>query len=481
MSFRFGIFASVSTEEQAKDKDSLSNQVRDCRDYAVRVGGMESVPPFIADGYSRSFYEGLSEAMSEIPPLRDAVKAADSNLYDVLFVRYFDRLGVVAHSTFIRLGKNKKQLRSLQEITPIFPPEIYDVAKDDATSTMIAIGSIKQDSRINRIINNYRENMPRRVRDGLPTGRMPRGYKHINSKTPPELIVDDVAKIIRARDMLMEGKSYTVIGEYIGVDRSRVPTVLANPFYYGLIVYNKTYILRQGLKRVQVELPKSKWITGNGKHTPIFTEREHEAIVSEIRRRDEVKQRNNKDFTFSGLLLCGVCGARLRRKWHGDKKKGRWVIVCRTGNAGHVAIELEDFWNSTTAAIRDEMERERTGATLAEHEDRSELIRQQISERNRKRTAVQEGFEAGLYTTPEASARLRALESEIEALQKDLERLAEERTNRHHVSSLLEVVPLTDVPEWIRDNEPQKMNRLLSAWIRSITIQQGGTVQIEKR
>jgi DNA invertase Pin-like site-specific DNA recombinase len=370
---RFAVWSAVSTEEQAQDHDSLANQVRDCRVYGERMGGVETCGPFVADGYSRSFYEGLSEAMADIPPLREAIEAAEHNQYDVLIVRYFERLGVVAYPVFLRLGKYRKQLRSVQEPTPIFPPEEYNHAKDEATSMMIHMAGVKQDYRINRLINNLRESMPRRIREGLTPSRVPFGYVYVNNKRPPELDPTKAAHLVQARDMLLAGESYVEIGKLLGVHRSRVPTVLGNPYYAGVVSYNKSYIQRSGTGRKQIPQPVSKWTTGEGKHKAIFTREEHEEIRAEIERREELKRRANVGFIFTGLLRCAVCGGRVRRHKFGSPGNYRDVITCRDTGARHTLWEHDVFFSEAVKQIAEQLSQDDPG-TGGDNRDESEII-----------------------------------------------------------------------------------------------------------
>jgi len=470
MTFRFAIFAAVSREEQVIDKDSLSNQVNDGRAYGDRLGGKETAGPFIADGYSRSFYEGLGEAMAEIPPLREAMRAAEHNQYDVLIVRYFERLGVVAYPVFLRLAKFRKQFRSVQESTPIVPPQIYDPTKDEATSTMIHLSGLKQDYRINRLINNLRENMPKRIREGLTPSRMPYGYVYVNNKTPPKLDPEKAAKLIQARDMLMTGDSLVAIGKLLGVDHSRVRTVLSNPYYMGQVSYNKTYIQRLGTKRTQVRQPKSKWLIGQGRHLPVFTQEEHEAILAELDRREQVMRRHEVGFMFSGLLRCDVCGDRARRNKFGSPSKYKQVIICRAAGAKHIRYDYDEFISIVAGKIQTDWERQRNGEWVVEEEDKSDIIRQAIEANKRRRAKVQEGFETGIYDAPEASTKLRELERAAERLHADLEKITADKVARRDVTSSMEKIDLSNVPEWLATESPKEVNRILSTWLKEIRI-----------
>src|SRR5688572_3316230 len=95
--FRFATYAAVSSDKQAaEDKDSLSDQVKTARSAGIAQGGVETAGPFILDGYSRTNYVNLSDALHDIPPLADAIKAVEQNLFDVLIVDNIERFGDLA-------------------------------------------------------------------------------------------------------------------------------------------------------------------------------------------------------------------------------------------------------------------------------------------------------------------------------------------------------------------------------------------------
>jgi DNA invertase Pin-like site-specific DNA recombinase len=490
--FRFATFAAVSSDEQVKSKNkvtgkvdekySLDNQVQECRAYGTSLGGQESAGPFIADGYSRSAYEGLPDAMADIPALKEAVEAAGHNQYDVLFVRYFDRLGSTAEMVFTRFKKLKKQLRSVQEATPIMPPELYDPLKDDSTMTQIKIAGIYQEGRINRMVSNTKENMPKRIRAGLTPGRVPYGYRYTSNRTPPEQVPERIAKLLSARDMLMNGESLSTIGTFLGVDRSRVPTVLGNPYYAGQVSYNKTFTRVEGKKRVAVPQPSSKWTVGKGQHKPVWTEQEHADIVSELARR-EGKYRPS-DFVFYGIIHCGVCGQRAR--WHifGTPPKARRVITCRKHYSKHILFEYDDFTLKAIIAIQDEIRKMQSGEVGEGVDNREEAYRKAIGEKQKKRRKVQEGFENDLYSAAEAGKLLRELDKETVQLERDIERVQREKQARRDALSAMREFgdDAREFPRMLsRRTDTKRVNRLLAAWIRELTLEPDGEIKVVLR
>lgn len=482
-SWRWAVFARVSSEEQAFDKDSLKNQVNESRVYAERLGGRETAGPFIAAGFSLTGYSDLSKARKDIPELDKAIAAAEYNEIDVLLVRYFDRLGDVGGNVFIHFKQFKKQLRSVQESSQIFPPELYQPEKDGTTAALIHIGGIHQDQRINRIISNLKENMPKRVRDGLPVGHVVYGYKYINSRTPPELVPEKAAKVIHARDMLMAGKSYYKIADYLGVTRNTAKYILANPFYAGIINYGMTSIRQEGdVKNRRIYHSKSKWTTGQGKHEPIFTIDEHKSILAEMQRRIETTKNATIRHVFSGLLRCDLCNSPLRQASQGwDRKHRARMMVCRQGGNTHVAYKLDAFMELVIAKIRYGLEGHDEGDAI-ETEDKSDILKRALEDSKKVRRKIQEGFEAGLYTTGEASKKLRERDQAIEQIIQELDRIANTENKQHDSESARQVLAdMEDLDKVIELGDTGIINRLLSAWLLEIRVQNGGIIKLVRR
>lgn len=474
--FRWAAFASVSTDEQAQDHDSLSNQIRDCKEFAERLGGVQTAGPYIADGYSRTGYTDLSVAMAEIPPLAEAIKAAERNEYDVLFVRYFDRLGDIANNTFIKFKILRKQLRSVQEATPIFPPDLYEPSKDDATATMIHVGGIKQDARINRLINNRKENMPKRVRDGLAVGHPVYGYRYVSRHEPHQLVEENAAKILQARDLFMRGGSYYAVADMLEVSRNTARHILSNPYYAGVIKYGMTSIRPEGgFKNHRVHHSQDKWTVGQGKHQAIFTVAEHEAILAEMERRRETNKNATVRHVFSGLLRCDVCGDSLRQT---SRKP---MIVCRSGGYKHVAYLRPDFMQLMAERIKAELERDEPLPASVQSEDKSELLQQALANIKKKRAKIHDGFEAGLYDTVEASKRIRKLESESEQIRKDIERLKKARERQAGSQEIRLALLDYDMQLLLTKGDVGTVNRLFRAWLQEIRVRNGGHIQLIER
>src|SRR5688572_29020094 len=225
--FRFSCYAAVSSDRQAEEeKESLPDQIKMARKAGNDQGGIETAGPFILDGYSRTGYVNLSDALEDIPPLRDALEADEKNLYDVLIVENDERLGDLAPMIATKFSQYRKQIHSARQSGPIQDPETYNPQHDESLNILMHVEGLIQGYRINKLRRGFSIGMPRRVQNGLTPSRVPYGYTKVDSKTPPEINPEEVAKLIQARDLLMAGESYRNISKALGVVPSRVPYVL---------------------------------------------------------------------------------------------------------------------------------------------------------------------------------------------------------------------------------------------------------------
>lgn len=146
----------------------------------------------------------------------------------------------------------------------------------------------------------------------------PFGYTTIGNGNPPE-VNDSQAKIVRRiYASFLDGKSYNSIARDINTLGARtisgnpfeartVKYILENPFYYGKIRWNYT-------KRGRELKDKDEWIITDGRHKPLISENEWNAVQERIRsvslpykRRDIASCKH----WLSGIIKCSSCGATL--------------------------------------------------------------------------------------------------------------------------------------------------------------------------
>src|SRR5690349_8041945 len=147
---KFGILVGVSSDVQVEDKASIPDQIQTCRATIEQLGG-EEVGCYVMDGYSRTGYDSLADAMEDIPPLKEAIQAAEKNQYDVLILDNWDRLGDLGQLVHTRYKKYRKQIYSARQSGRLHDPDTYDPYSDESAGIDMHIQAIIQQYRMNKI------------------------------------------------------------------------------------------------------------------------------------------------------------------------------------------------------------------------------------------------------------------------------------------------------------------------------------------
>lgn len=467
MPIRYGILAGVSTDAQVgEDKGSLADQVSTCRRAIQQQGGQE-VGCWQMDGYSRSGYDSLDRAMSDIPPLAAAIRAAEGDEYDVLILDNYDRLGDLAPMVFTRLGKFRKQIHSARQGGRIHDPADYDPYDDDASSIGVFLSGLIQKYRINKIRRGWNIGIPARVERGLHPLSIPFGYRKTVDGEPVALVPEQGDVLRMMMRLFMDGENYTEIARRADATGIRPPRggdwnrvivrrMLENPFYAGLVRY--------GAEKKRVPQPMEKWKLEPGRHEALWDEATWRAALMEVKRRQDGKRNFRGRYPFSGLTRCGVCGDRIGK--HG--KPPFEYLSCNTRNK-HWSMRYERAVEHITAALVRELDAYH--AAPPEPVD-VEPMKQRARQLAERRQRVQEGYETGLYSAAEAKSKLDALTLEREAILRRIEReqsraAAQERW-LDDIGGAQNAAKI--MPHRIRTGDGTETNQMLSAIIETITL-----------
>lgn len=460
---RFKILAGVSTVEQDEEKDSIPNQIETCRRVINQYRGREVGDPATFRA-SRSGYDSLPEAMQDIPALRDVIEAAERDEYDVLILDNWDRLGDLGTMVLTRYMRYRKQVVSARQSGKIQDPKTYDPYSDESAAIDMHIQGIIQKYRINKMRRGWNVGVPARIEHGLHPLAPPFGYRSFDNSQPAAQIPDETRLILQFKDMLLSGSVYeaiTRVAEASGVKppaarwkwkkqaiptnrwhTSTIRTMLENPFYAGII-------------RLRLDPP----LYGKGRHVPLWDEATYHAILAEHRRRKELHTYHQARYPLSALVYCW-CGSRINR--HGADK---YKYMSCTAKYSHFSMVYDDAVKMLTGAIVDEFKRfsdsppapidtgtlhQRLDALAGEFEHVREMTRRKI------------------YTLDQGEKEITALENEAEKLKYRIEKANERNAMREQWNREINI---NNLPVMIASGDPEKVNRLLSALIEKIVIE----------
>lgn len=304
---KVAIYARKSTESEDRQVLSIESQVKELRDYANRMK-WQVVRVFSesksAKGPGRQVFNELYQSMQ------------NGSITEVLCWK-LDRLArnpIDGGALIWAMEENKlKQIHT--------PHRSFSNTGNDKFWLQLEFGMAKK--YVDDLRDNVMRGMKTKVEKGWYPYKAPLGY--LNDRETKTIVPDpERFRLVRAIWDLMLTGSYTppevlkVITDKYGLrnvqhksggghplTRSHIYKILHNPFYHGIFRYlGKTY---------------------QGKHKPMIT-REEFLRVQAIMNRGFTTRPKRYEFTFTGLIKCGECGAAITAEHRMNKRYGQKYI-----------------------------------------------------------------------------------------------------------------------------------------------------------
>lgn len=286
------LYIRVSTDAQAEEGYSIEAQKEMLKGYC-KSKQIENFEFFIDGGFSGS------NIMR--PELERLIKLIKSNKIKAVVVYKLDRLS----------RSQKDTLFLIEDVLNPNNTEFVSLNENLDTSTSIGramLGIMSAFAQLERetIKERTRMGMRKRVESGLwmGGGKVPFGfdYDKLSGKLVPNVDKDKVMKIY---DMYIKGYSPGVIAKTLGFKYDQlIIQILKRKSNYGSIIY----------KGEEIE----------NCHEAIISKETYLKAQEEMKKRSKIKTPTTK-YLLTGLMVCGVCGAKLRyQKWGKNKTR----IVC---------------------------------------------------------------------------------------------------------------------------------------------------------
>ena len=305
------IYARVSTEEQAKEGQSIDAQVNLCQNYA-KENKIKIVQIFKDEGKSATNLKrpGLQLLLELI---------SDSNTIDCILVQDTDRL---ARNTLDHLTLKALFRKHGTKLISISQPMIDDSPEGRFIDVVLAGANALQSQITGRKTSKV---MEQKAKAGWWAGCAPYGYKNIKNPKPPtsgfdrRIVVPDsqYAPLIKQMFEFYATGNYSIqslikkmtsLGLKTGTDKplyiSHVHQTLKNPFYYGALPWRgKIY---------------------KGLQTPLISKTTWNKVQQIISEHNQHASRSRKhDFLLRGFLYCSDCHSRF---WAGPHKGRNGII-----------------------------------------------------------------------------------------------------------------------------------------------------------
>lgn len=476
---RFALWAAVSSEKQ-RDNASLEEQEEHGRKAGTGKGWEETSGPYIVPGESRTRWVNLIHAERQIPPLAQMLEDARSGMFDVLLMYDYNRLRDLLDPVAKTLAAYGVQIYSVSQ--PVEPLEVADFNPyaSDSESMMRGMSQIISRWQISDLKRKFRYGVTSRVRKGMHSIRLPFGYQSPNGdkSQPGEQVPRLVRYVVAMKDMFLAGERYAAIAKFL-ID-NEVPTmnggtwektivkqILTNPYYAGKVFFGRYKVVNDPHRNTSRIAKNETPLLADGQHKAVFTWDEYEAILLEVKRRETLGRRNQ--YTFSGLLVCSVCSKRLIR----DATYREPVYHC-PGKYHTLITEAEALAlvpPKIQAALRS-IDDAALPSVPVEEVDLSALEHQ--------RTRIQSGYERGIYSDEEAERKIKAVETQMQALKNGETQLRRREIERREFRRTVKEneVLIENLPLWAREREPLKVNTLLARLCSKIVVTPDGEVTV---
>ncbi|MEG1461409.1 MAG: recombinase family protein, partial [Oscillospiraceae bacterium] len=291
---RAALYIRVSTDRQAEEGYSIEVQKERLIAFTKTLDGSVTYETYIDDGFS-----GASLTR---PAMERLILAAENKTITHICVYKLDRL-------------SRSQKDTLHLIEDIFlPNNIAFVSIQESFNTATAFGravvgilSVFAQLERENIYERTRSGMQKRVEAGLwpGGGGVPFGYDYDLEKgiLQPNADADAVRQIY---ELYLKGFSLQVIANRLGLKYEKLASqILTRKTNLGLIEYNG--------------------VEYKGQHEPIISREIFEKAMALRALRSENRLVSKTRHLLTGLVYCGVCGAKMRyQKWG----KAGYKLVC---------------------------------------------------------------------------------------------------------------------------------------------------------
>ena len=441
MNKKVAIYCRVSTTEQAEEGYSIDEQNIKIREYCEREGH---------EIYNLYEDRGISgKNITNRPGIKQLLQDATENKFDLVIVwklnrisrKLLDILNIVE-----LLNKHNIAFRSLTENFETETP-----SGKLQLNIMGAIGEFERET----IAENVKMGLLARAKEGRWNGGVVLGYDLVELNNEGKKRKNTVLKINekeantvrRIFELYSQGHGYKAVVNRVNKEGhktkrngefavSTVKEILQNPVYIGKIRYN----VRQDWSKKRRNNINANPILSDGIHEPIIDVETWNKVQVILKERSK---KHNKvydcEFPLTGILKCPVCGAGMTINRSTAKRKdgtrrineyyscGNWknkgTAVC---NSNSIRVEVADEYvlNKIMDLINNESILRKVVDNINNNKSTKlkpilqqlEQINKEIEKLTDKKSKNIELFEDGILDKTELSARVKAINDDIEKL-----------------------------------------------------------------
>ena len=463
------------TENHENESDSIANQKKLIEDYLKGHPDIELVSEKVDDGYSGILFDR--------PAFQEMMQDITDGKVNCVIVKDLSRLG----REYIETGRYLRRIFPAYGVRFIAINDNIDTAHEHAGDDLnISMKNLINDAYCHDISVKTRSALEVKRKKGDYVGACPvYGYRK-SEENRNQLVVDEYAARV-VRDIFrakIDGRSAKRIADELNAlgvlsplaykisrglphpkggfaDRpdakwsaTTVIRILQDEIYTGTLVQGRQGTYNHKLRNV-IQKPDEEWIRVKDAHEAIIRKRDFDLVQHIMGLDTRTAPEGEKVYLFSGLLVCGCCGARMTRKTNTVGGKKYIYYHCPTGKkhgCTHPVMLREDdliqcVLASVQAHIKNVVSVDELLISISEESINRELVagcKAQIAE-NRAQLEQIGMFKAGLYENfvkgmldkaeykslrDGYTERMEELRSAIDQLRQEMERVTDRTSER---------------------------------------------------
>ncbi|MDE2444488.1 MAG: recombinase family protein [Methanocorpusculum sp.] len=463
------------TENHENESDSIANQKKLIEDYVKEHPDIELVSEKVDDGYSGILFDR--------PAFQEMMQDIMEGKINCVIVKDLSRLG----REYIETGRYLRRIFPAYGVRFIAINDNIDTAHEHAGDDLnISMKNLINDAYCYDISVKTRSALDVKRKKGDYVGACPvYGYRK-SEENRNQLVIDEYAARV-VRDIFrakIDGRSAKRIADELNAlgvlspltykisrglphpkggfaDRpdakwsaTTVIRILQDEIYTGTLVQGRQGTYNHKLRNV-IQKPEEEWIRVENAHEAIILKRDFDLVQHIMGLDTRTAPEGEKVYLFSGLLVCGCCGARMTRKTNTMGGKKYIYYHCPTGKkhgCTHPVMLREDdliqcVLASVQAHIKNVVSVDELLNSISEETINRELVagcKAQIAE-NRAQLEQIGVFKAGLYENfvkgmldkaeykslrDGYTERMEELRSAIDQLRQEMERVTDRTSER---------------------------------------------------
>ena len=339
------------TENHENESDSIANQKKLIEDYVKGHPDIELVSEKVDDGYSGILFDR--------PAFQEMMQDIMEGRVNCVIVKDLSRLG----REYIETGRYLRRIFPAYGVRFIAINDNIDTAHEHAGDDLnISMKNLINDAYCHDISVKTRSALEVKRKKGDYVGACPvYGYRK-SAENRNQLVVDEYAARV-VRDIFrakIDGRSAKRIADELNAlgvlsplaykisrglphpkggfaDRpdakwsaTTVIRILQDEIYTGTLVQGRQGTYNHKLRNV-IQKPDEEWIRVENAHEAIIRKRDFDLVQHIMGLDTRTAPEGEKVYLFSGLLVCGCCGARMTRKTNTVGGKKYIYYHCPTG------------------------------------------------------------------------------------------------------------------------------------------------------